>query len=108
MPLDTKKAVGLAAHDFEDFDKLQYGSVTGKLFLAPIYAAVGSQTTKFDSPQEQNIPLMQALDAVNRRYGRGALRPLSTGIVRGWKPRQEMLSPCYTTNLKDMMPVFTL
>ena len=35
---------------------------------------------------------MQALDAVNARYGRGTLRPLATGIARPWATRHHQLS----------------
>ncbi len=46
-----------------------------------------------------------ALDAVNGRYGRGTVRPLSTGLDRTWRARQAMLSPAYTTRLQDIMEV---
>lgn len=49
--------------------------------------------------------LMDALDAINGRYGRGTLRPLSTGLDRIWRARQSMLSPAYTTRLQDIMEV---
>ena len=32
----------------------------------------------------RSAKVMQALDAVNARYGRGTLRPLATGIARPW------------------------
>jgi DNA polymerase V len=46
---------------------------------------------------------MAALDAVNGRFRRGALRPLSTGIARPWSTRQQKLSQRYTTRLKEIM-----
>lgn len=47
--------------------------------------------------------LMAALDAVNGRYGRGALRPLATGIARPWSTRQARLTARYTTHAAEMM-----
>jgi DNA polymerase V len=47
--------------------------------------------------------LMAALDAVNSRFGRGALRPLATGISRPWGTRHGRLSPRYTTRLDELM-----
>ena len=47
--------------------------------------------------------VMAALDAVNARYGRGTLRPLATGIVRGWSTRHDRLSPRYTTRLEEIL-----
>ncbi|WP_254511608.1 DUF4113 domain-containing protein [Komagataeibacter oboediens] len=49
--------------------------------------------------------LMEALDALNGRYGRGTVGPLSTGMDRTWRARQAMLSPAYTTRLQDIMEV---
>ncbi len=46
---------------------------------------------------------MQALDAVNARYGRGTLRPLATGITRPWATRHERLSQRYTTRAEEML-----
>lgn len=46
---------------------------------------------------------MAALDAVNARYGRGTLRPLATGIARGWSTRHDRLSPRYTTRLEEIL-----
>ncbi len=51
----------------------------------------------------RSAKVMQALDTVNARYGRGTLRPLATGIKRGWSTRHERLSPRYTTNLDEML-----
>ena len=51
----------------------------------------------------KSAKVMQALDAVNARYGRGALRPLATGIERGWSTRHERLSPRYTTNIDEIL-----
>ncbi len=47
--------------------------------------------------------LMAALDAVNARFGRGALRPLSTGLARPWGTRHARLSPRYTMRVDEIM-----
>ncbi len=44
-----------------------------------------------------------ALDAVNARHGRGALRPLATGLARPWGTRHGRLSPRYTTRVEELM-----
>ena len=46
---------------------------------------------------------MQAPDAVNARYGRGALCPLSTGIARPWATRHDHLSQRYTTRIEEIL-----
>ena len=47
--------------------------------------------------------LRSALDAVKARLGRGALRPLSTGIARSWGTRHGRMSPRYTTRVDELM-----
>lgn len=49
-------------------------------------------------------PLMQALDAINRRYGRGTLKLSQDGSRRRWAMRQDRKSPAYTTSW-DELPV---
>lgn len=49
--------------------------------------------------------LMAAMDTVNARFGRGALRPAATGVVRGWTPRVNKVSPRYTTSFEDALLV---
>ncbi|GAN66925.1 Y-family DNA polymerase [Acetobacter orientalis] len=66
-------------------------------------APAGTQHTLFDIPSEQDTALMGTMDAVNQRFGRGALRPLSAGVERSWRPRQNMLSPRFTTNVHEIM-----
>lgn len=51
----------------------------------------------------KSAKIMTALDAVNARYGRGALRPLATGIERKWSTRHDRLFPRYTTCLGEML-----
>lgn len=68
-------------------------------------APAGQQTSLFASARPQTSSAMLAMDAVNARFGREAVRPASTGLNRAWAPRQNMLSPRYTTRLSDILRV---
>jgi DNA polymerase V len=46
---------------------------------------------------------MEALDAVNARFGRGTLRPAATGMFKSWAGRQARHSPRYTTRLDELL-----
>ena len=46
--------------------------------------------------------LMMAADKLNLYYGRGTVRPASTGIRREWAMRQNRLSPRWTTRIEDV------
>lgn len=54
---------------------------------------------------ERSAKLMQALDAVNGRYGRGTLRPSGVAAKPAWGMRRERLSPRYTTEIDELMEV---
>jgi DNA polymerase V len=68
-------------------------------------APAGSQASMLASDP---VPLRTAkataaMDAVNARFGKGTIRPLSTGIERPWSSRQRNVSPRYTTKLEEAM-----
>ena len=46
--------------------------------------------------------LMQAADKLNLHFGRGTVRPASTGYRRAWAMRQNYLTPRYTTRISDV------
>lgn len=46
--------------------------------------------------------LMKAADKLNRDFGRGTVRPASTGQRQAWAMRQNYLTPRYTTRLSDV------
>ena len=51
--------------------------------------------------------LMQTLDAINRRYGRGAAFLASAGRGQDWPMRQQYCSPAYTTRWHDLPVIRT-
>ena len=52
-----------------------------------------------------NDKLMQALDGLNQRYGRGAVTVSTQGAYKEWQMRQERKSPNYTTCWEDVRVV---
>jgi DNA polymerase V len=50
--------------------------------------------------------LMRAMDGVNRRFGRGTVRPAVSGIERRWKAKADYLSPRYTTRVDELARVY--
>ena len=54
--------------------------------------------------RERGVRLMAALDACNRRFGRGTVVPAIAGMPesRGWQTRFEMRSPRYTTQIGEL------
>jgi DNA polymerase V len=60
-----------------------------------------------EQPRDQST-LMEAIDRINSRYGRGAIHVASTGMEHqddaGWRMKQEMRTPRCTTRL-DEIPI---
>lgn len=57
-------------------------------------------------PYHDQSPLMEAVDHLNRRYGKGTLRVGSSGFEHvdpdGWRMKQERRTPRYTTRLNEV------
>ncbi|WP_080240017.1 Y-family DNA polymerase [Spirosoma rigui] len=56
-------------------------------------------------PDERLIRLAGVMDSLNNRYGRDRVRLANQGFDPDWGHRQDWLSPRYTTNWKEIMPV---
>jgi len=58
-----------------------------------------------DAARSRNERLMGTLDAINGRYGRGALRLAAEGLDKPWQMRRGNLSPRYTTEWAGVVKV---
>jgi len=58
---------------------------------------------KIDIKKRRN--LMYSLDKINMIMGRDKVHLASQGIDKKWQLKQEQLSPCYTTQIKDILTI---
>ncbi|MBO0134138.1 Y-family DNA polymerase [Agrobacterium burrii] len=73
------------------------------IIMNDLVPAQSQQRPLFDArDRDQSDRLMTALDAVNKKFGRGALIPASAGIKREWQTKFDSRSPRYTTNIKEL------
>lgn len=79
-------------------DTRYYRVGVGLLDLSP---AKNAQYDLF-SPSTDNVPLMEAMDTLNSRYGRNTVFVAGQGIEQRWQMRRDMLSPQYTTNWRHL------
>jgi len=63
------------------------------------------QLNLFCEENPKHLSLMKSIDFLNRKIGRTKVKLASQDIGRTWKMRQERLSPCYTTNIEDIIIV---
>ncbi len=55
--------------------------------------------------REREEMLMETLDRISKKWGRGSLRLAAQGIRQPWKMRRSMLSPAYTSNWEDLLTI---
>lgn len=64
-------------------------------------------TTDLFAPEQpvRTDRLMSVLDLINHKWGRGTFHPARLKTNPEWGMRHEMLSPSYTTNLRQLWSV---
>ena len=70
--------------------------------LSEISPITRRQADLLEPETTSNANLMQALDNLNQRYGRGTVKVSTQGAFSGWQMRQERKSPNYTTNWDEV------
>ncbi|MGY5351895.1 Y-family DNA polymerase [Wenyingzhuangia sp. IMCC45533] len=63
------------------------------------------QTRMFSDEDPKHKLLMNTLDSLNKKLGKGKLKLANQDIKKTWKMRQERLSPEYTTNFRDIIKI---
>lgn len=58
-----------------------------------------------NAPREDSAQLMQVLDHLNAKGGKGTLYFAGQGIQQQWQMKREILSPRYTTRFQDLLTV---
>ncbi|WP_288648534.1 Y-family DNA polymerase [uncultured Klebsiella sp.] len=74
------------------------------VMLGDFYSHGVAQLNLFDdnAPRQNSEKLMEVLDHLNAKDGRGTLYFAGQGIQSAWQMKREMLSPRYTTRFSDL------
>ncbi|HCZ9102248.1 TPA: Y-family DNA polymerase [Klebsiella michiganensis] len=77
------------------------------VMLGDFYSQGVAQLNLFDdnTPRQNSEKLMEVLDHLNAKDGRGTLYFAGQGIQTAWQMKREMLSPRYTTRYSDLLKV---
>jgi hypothetical protein len=78
------------------------------LALVPVEDVWGvAQLNLFDenAPRAGSDRLMEVLDHLNAKDGKGTLYFAGQGIQQQWQMKREMLSPRYTTRFSDLLRI---
>lgn len=104
MPTDfTPSLIENAQRLLERIYKPGYEYRKAGIFLNDITFSTAKQKTfLLEIDDEKQTRLMQAMDKINRRYGRHAVRPGAMGFEHRWKMKQQKVSNRYTTRLSEI------
>ena len=91
-----------AAFLCERMFKPDYQYKRAGIMLSEISPVTHSQGDLLETALADNHKLMEALDNLNARYGRGAVKVSTQGAYSGWQMKQERKSPNYTTSWDDV------
>lgn len=94
-----------AAYLVERMFEPKYEYKRAGVMLGEITPVQQYQADWLEPQQETNTKLMDALDALNLRYGRGTVKVSTQGAYREWQMKQERKSPNYTTDWAEMPTV---
>ena len=65
------------------------------------------QLNLFHANQNKHDSLMQTIDRLHRRFGTNRIKLANQDLNKIWKMRQEHLSPRFTTELNDIIRVYS-
>ncbi len=82
--------------------KGRYAFVKAGVMLEELCAPEAAPVTLFEAASPRSAQLMQAMDQLNARFGRGAVFPAAMGVERRWQLRAEHHTPRYTTRIEDV------
>ena len=101
----TRELIRSALHGIRNIYRDGYRYKKAGVMLTGLGPVSQVQADLFDHHDRvRSTRLMSALDAVNGRWGAGALQYASSGITKKWKTHFHRRSPAYTTHW-DQLPV---
>lgn len=80
-----------------EYEYKKAGIMLGEITPQGIY-----QTDWLEPKQATDTRLMNALDGLNQRYGRGTVKVSTQGAYQEWQMKQERKSPNYTTSWDEL------
>jgi DNA polymerase V len=104
---DTRQLVNVVLWGLKQIYRPHYNYAKAGVMLSELVPAQGVQTDLFSQMQGtmKSDELMAAIDQINRKMGKDAIKLASEGFRRPWKMKQESKSPSYTTNWEDVPTV---
>ncbi len=108
LPFPTNSSIELATFATQALHRIfkqGYHYKKAGVIVQDFTPEANTQLTLFDERNIRHIPLMKAIDNINRTFGQQKIRLASQDQKKVWKMKQEKISPKYTTNLQDIITI---
>ncbi|MBQ0344947.1 Y-family DNA polymerase [Citrobacter freundii] len=104
---DSRDIISAAIRCLDAIWKDGYRYQKAGVMLGNFFSQGIAQLNLFDDsvPRKNSVRLMEVLDLLNAKDGRGTLYFAGQGIQPKWQMKREMLSPRYTTRYSDLLVV---
>lgn len=101
---DTRRMVNAANWALKRIYKPGYEYLKAGVMLGDIVPAGGQQQDLFSiQAPDKSVRLMEALDSVNKRWGKNAVRTAAQGYNKPWAMKQDNLSQGFTTRWEEIL-----
>lgn len=109
LPLATNNAatiIGMALKALNIIYKPGYNFKKAGIMVLELVPEQTVQMSIFDAPAgKKQKAAMAAFDSINKKFGKGLVRYAVQGYSKKWKLKQQKLSPCYTTNIQQVLTI---
>ena len=103
---DSIEIVRIALQALERVYRNGYVYKKAGVVVSDIVPQSQQQLSLFDSiDRKKHQKIMSSLDLINNKMGKDKVRLAVQGHQRKWRLKQERLSPCYSTKIKDALVV---
>ncbi|EKR9386461.1 MULTISPECIES: Y-family DNA polymerase [Raoultella] len=104
---DSRDIIGAATRCLDAIWKDGHRYQKAGVMLGDFYSQGVAQLNLFDdnAPRKNSEKLMEVLDHLNAKDGKGTLYFAGQGIQTAWQMKRKMLSPRYTTRYSDLLEV---
>ena len=104
---DSRDIIDAAVRCLDEIWQDGYRYQKAGVMLSDFFSQGVAQLNLFDdnAPRRNSEQLMEVLDRLNAKDGRGTLYFAGQGIQQPWQMKRQMLSPRYTTRYSDFLRV---
>ncbi len=105
---DSTELINMALRGLKSIFASGYRYKKAGVIVSDIVPERPLQISLFDTRDREKFgKVMQVMDSLNASYGKQKVKIAAQGFDRKWKLKNEKLSPCYTTQLRDILEIKT-